>query len=154
VNIKQIDANMFEHAQPFLIMSILAFLGIEKGKTNEKLTTVRKPLLNKDLQGVLRKYDWEYCGAIGMLKYLTRSARPDIAMATYQFARFSIRLHELAVMRIRGYLLLTKERGMISKPDLARGLEVFVDANFAGGWDPEDAENADTSQVQKKVLAK
>jgi hypothetical protein len=29
------------------------------------------------------------------------------------------------------------------KPNLKRGLEVFVDANFAGGWDPEDAENAD-----------
>jgi hypothetical protein len=29
------------------------------------------------------------------------------------------------------------------KPDLKKGLEVFVDTNFAGGWDPEDAENAD-----------
>jgi hypothetical protein len=32
---------------------------------------------------------------------------------------------------------------MIYMPDLASGLEVFVDANFAGGWDLEDAENAD-----------
>jgi hypothetical protein len=47
-------------------------------------------------------------------------------------------------MRIRQYLLLTKERGMIYKPDLARGLKVFVDTNFAGAWDPEDAENADS----------
>jgi hypothetical protein len=47
-------------------------------------------------------------------------------------------------MRIGLYSLLTKERGMIYKPDSARGLEVFVDANFAGGWDPEDAENADS----------
>ncbi len=31
---------------------------------------------------------------------------------------------------------------MIYRPNLKRGLEVFVDANFAGGWDPEDAENA------------
>ncbi len=29
------------------------------------------------------------------------------------------------------------------RPDPKRGLEVFVDANFASGWDPEDAENAD-----------
>ncbi len=34
---------------------------------------------------------------------------------------------------------------MIYKPDLARGLEVFDDANFAGGWDPVDAENADSA---------
>jgi hypothetical protein len=73
MNIKQIDANTFELAQPFLIERITAFLGIKKGKTNEKLTPVGKPLLNKDLQGVPRKYDWEYCGVIGMLMYLTGS---------------------------------------------------------------------------------
>jgi hypothetical protein len=33
---------------------------------------------------------------------------------------------------------------MIYRPDLARGLEVFVDADFAGRWDPEDAENSDS----------
>ncbi len=32
---------------------------------------------------------------------------------------------------------------MIYRTDLAKGLEVFVDANFAGGWDPEEAENTD-----------
>jgi hypothetical protein len=83
-----------------------------------------------------------------MLTYLTGSIQPDIAIATHQCARFSIspmRSHELAVMRIgQQYLLLTKERGMIYKPDSARGLEVFVDTNFASGWDPEDAENADS----------
>jgi hypothetical protein len=31
---------------------------------------------------------------------------------------------------------------MIYKPDPKRGLEVFVDADFAGGWDPDNAENA------------
>jgi hypothetical protein len=54
-----------------------------------------------------------------------------------------MRSHELAVMRIRRYFFLTKERGMIYRPNLERGIKVFVDANFAGGWDPEDAENAD-----------
>ena len=96
--------------------------------------------------GVPRKYDWEYCGVIGMLTYLTGSFRPDIAMATHQCARFSIRpmrSHEVAVMRIRQYLLSTKDKRMIYRPDPKRGLEVFVDADFAGGWDPEDAENAD-----------
>jgi hypothetical protein len=146
VNIKQIDANVFELSQPFLIERITTFLGIADGKTNEKFTPVGKPLLNKDLNGVPRKYDWEYRGAIGMLTYLTGSVRPDIAMATHQCARFSIRpmrSHEIAVMRIGRYLLATKNRGMIYRPDPKRGLEVFVDADFAGGWDPEDAESAD-----------
>jgi hypothetical protein len=146
VNIQQIDKDSFELTQPFLIERITSFLGIADGKTNEKLTPVGKPLLNKDLLGVPRKYDWEYRGAIGMLTYLTGSVRPDIAMATHQCARFSVnpmRSHEQAVMRIGRYLLSTKEKGMIYRPDSARGIEVFVDADFAGGWDPEDALNAD-----------
>jgi hypothetical protein len=103
VNMKQIDAKAFELSQPFLIEQITTFLGIADGKTNEKLTPVGKPLLNKDLQGVPRKYDWEYCRAIGMLTYRTGNIWPDIAMATHQCARFSIcpmRSHELAIMRI------------------------------------------------------
>ncbi len=150
MNIKQIDANAFELLQPFLIKRITTFLGIADGKTNEKLTPVGKPLLNKDLLGVPRKYDWEYRGAIGMLTYLTGSVWPDIAMATHQCARFSIspmRSHEPAIVRIGQYLLSTKDRGMIYRPDPKRGLEVFVDANFAGGWDLEDAENADNVRI-------
>ncbi len=36
-----------------------------------------------------------------------------------------------------------KEKGMIYKPDLTKGIEVFDDADFTGGWDPDDALNAD-----------
>ncbi len=64
MNIKQIDANAFELSHPFLIEQFTTFLGIADGKTNEKLTPVGKPLLNKDLQGVPRKFYWEYRGAI------------------------------------------------------------------------------------------
>ncbi len=113
VNIKQIDANTFELTQPFLIERITAFLEIKKGKTNEKLTPVGKPLLNKNLHGVPRKYDWEYCRAIGMLTYLTGSVQPDIAMATHQCTRFSIspmKSHELAVMRIGQYFFFRQKR--------------------------------------------
>jgi hypothetical protein len=39
--------------------------------------------------------------------------------------------------------LSTKEKGMIYKPNSTRGIEVLVDADFAGGWDPDDALNAD-----------
>jgi hypothetical protein len=32
---------------------------------------------------------------------------------------------------------------MTYKPDPLKGLEVYVDADFAGGWDPADPGNAD-----------
>jgi hypothetical protein len=66
-----------------LIERITKFLGIDNGKTNEKWTSVGKPLLNKDLDGILQKCDWEYRGAIGMLTYLTGIVQPDIVMAAH-----------------------------------------------------------------------
>jgi hypothetical protein len=90
VDIKQIDSKSFKLSQPFLIKRITKLLGIENGRTNEKLTPVGKPLLIKDLDRAPHKYDWNYRGAIGMLTYLTRSVRPDMAMPTHQCARFCI----------------------------------------------------------------
>jgi hypothetical protein len=81
VEISQVDSSSFQLTQPFLIEQIMQLLGFNNGKTNEKLTPVGKPLLNKDLNGIPTKYDWEYRAAIGMLTYLAGSVRPDIAMA-------------------------------------------------------------------------
>ena len=41
--------------------------------------------------------------------------------------------HERAVKRIGRYLLGTKNRGIVYNPDLKKGLECYVDADFAGG---------------------
>ena len=82
-----------------------------------------------------------------MLTYLQGTTRPDISMAVHQCARFSINpmlSHERAVMRIGRYLLSTKNRGIIFKPDKYRGLKCYIDADFVGGWsksDPDDADN-------------
>jgi hypothetical protein len=81
-----------------------------------------------------------------MLMYLTGSVQPDIAMAVHQCAQFSINpmhSHEQEVMRIGCYILLTKEHGIIYRPDSSKGIKVYVDASFAEGWDPGDAMNAD-----------
>ena len=56
VSISQLDDKSFDPTQPFLVKRITAFLGIDKGRTNEQDTPVGKPLLNKDLNGVPRKY--------------------------------------------------------------------------------------------------
>jgi hypothetical protein len=107
--------------------------------------------LNKDLDCVSQKYEWDYQGAIGMLTYLTGSIRPDIAMAVHQCAQFSanpMHSHEQAVMRIGRYLLSMQDRSMTYTPDSTRGIEVYVDADFAGGWDSGDAMNADNVYSQ------
>jgi hypothetical protein len=144
--IHDIDANTFEMSQPFLIRRILEFLSLDETKTKGRDTPVGKPLLNRDLNGVSRKHPWLYRGGVGMLSYLANSVRPEIMMAVHQTARFSVnpmRSHELAVMRIGRYLCDNCERGITYKVDRSKGIEVYVDADFAGGWSCADSDNAD-----------
>ena len=43
--------------------------------------------------------------------------------------------------RIGRYLIDTIDRGFICKEDCSKGLECFVDADFAGGWNADDPLN-------------
>ncbi len=54
-----------------------------------------------------------------------------------------MRSHELAIMRIGWYLCNNCDRGITYKVDRSKGIKVYVNADFAGGWSSADAENAD-----------
>ena len=65
-------------------------------------------------------------------------------MAVYQCARFNANpmlCHEKAVKYIARYLLGTQDKGIHYKPDPTKGLECYVDADFAGGWSSGDHTN-------------
>ena len=137
------DSKGFNLSQPFLISRIIEALNFNPTTTKGARgnTPVSYPLLSKDHEGPIRKADWKYRSVIGMLGYLQGTTRPDIAMATHQCARFCTDpklSHERAVKRIVRYLLDTKDEGIIYKPDTSRGLECYVDADFAGGWKDGD----------------
>ena len=150
IEITKHEGSSFELSQPYLIERILRLLGLLdndfKVDTNPAMTPAFQSLLHRDLAGKPRRRPWNYRTAIGMLNYLQGHSRPDISMAVHQCARYSTNpmlSHEKAVMRIGRYLLHTKTRGMIFEPDISKGLEVYVDADFAGGWDKADADNAE-----------
>ena len=105
-----------------------------------------KPILNKDLEGKPRKHKWEYRTAVGMLSYLQGNSRPEISMAVHQTARFCNDpklCHKQAIVRLGQYLLHRKDKGIIFEPDESKGLECFVDADFAEGWSTTDSTDAD-----------
>lgn len=141
----------FELSQPFLIQRVLNLLGIEDNghdlPATIRLTPAAEKVLNRDLEGKPRKKSWGYRTAVGMLSYLQANSRPDISMPVHQCARFcnDPKLsHEQAITRIGRYLRHSKTRGIVYKPDPSKGLECYVDADFAGGWcqtDPHDAGN-------------
>ena len=137
------DDQGFTLTQPFLIGRIIEFINFDPATTKGARgnTPAGYPLLSKDTDGPDRKATWKYRAAIGMLGYLQGTTRPDIAMATHQCARFSSDpklSHERAVKRIVRYLLDTQDKGLIFRPDKSRGLECYVDADFAGGWKDGD----------------
>jgi hypothetical protein len=52
-------------------------------------------------------------------------------------------LHEKAIKRLGRYLYHTKREGIVYDPDTSKGLECYVDADFAGGWQQADSDDAD-----------
>ena len=130
--------------QPHLIQRILELCGIKASEVNKHDTPASKPLLHKDLNGHSRKHHWNYRSAVGMLGYLSGTSGPDLAMAIHQCARFnkSPKLsHERAITRICRYLLSDPKKGIIYKPNHLLGVQCYVDADFAGGWLQNDADN-------------
>ena len=78
---------------------------------------------------------------IGRLNYLEKASRPDLSYSVHQCARFSSDPkveHGAAVKWIGRYLSGTAAQGTFMRPDRSKGLEVHVDADFVGNWDPTD----------------
>ena len=135
---------VFDMKQPYLMDRILKLLSVEGD--NIKPTPATKPILTKDTDGLPRKYEWNYRQAIGMLNYLAGTTRPDISMAVHQCARFcnDPKLsHERAVRRIARYLQGTRTKGLKFIVQPSKGIECYVDADFAGGWNSTEPHNPD-----------
>ena len=92
---------------------------------------------------------FNYQLVIGKLNYLERGTRSDISFITHQCVRFTTGpnvKHAKALRWLGRYLKGTREKGLILPPYNSRELEVFVDADFAGNWDKNEAWNRDTAR--------
>ena len=89
VEVEQLQSGGFSMSQPFLIQRILGGVNTNMAVTESRSTPVLGPLLFRDEQGPIRKYDWKYRMLISMLGYLQGTIRPDISMGTYQCVRIN-----------------------------------------------------------------
>ena len=90
-----------------------------------------------------------YRSVVGMLNYLEKATRSDIAYAMHQCTRFASgpwKEHRSAVRWLVRYLSGRKDKGLTFVGNGELGLEVFVDADFAGNWDKEDSLDRDTAR--------
>ncbi len=83
-----------------------------------------------------------------MLNYLWET-RPDILYSVHQCSRFCNNPHEKAIKCIIGYLKCTPNEGNFLSPDSSKGIQCYVDADFASGWNASDCE--DPSSVYSRT---
>ena len=133
--------------QPHLIDSIIADLGFKENTKGKNTPAPSTACINIDLDGRPHDESWEYRSVIGKLNFLEKSTRPDIAFAVHQCARYSSNpkeSHSAAVRYIVRYLMATRDKGLILKPN-DHSFDCYVDADFQGGWDIETATEDSTT---------
>ena len=133
--------------QPTLIRRIIAAVRLDSKKHKPAATPGTKVLL-RDLGGLERETTWDYRSVVGMLNFLCQSTRPDLSFAVSQAAQFlenPKRCHEPAVIKICKYLLGTMDDGMYMHPN-GNSFEVYVDADFAGGYNKGHTDDPDTAK--------
>ena len=138
------DKKTYELSQPHLIKRIIE--AVDGAADTNPTKTPMKPSVNitRDTNGKPRQAQWHYRSVIGMLNFVCNSTRPEVAFAVHQCARFAEnpkKSHEKAVMEIIKYLKGSTDQGMIFTPDWDRGIQLYVDADFAGGWKKGDEED-------------
>ena len=126
--------------QPRMVRRILNLVGLDPTSSNTKLhdtPACDRDLLDQDPLGQPHTYSWNYRAVVGSLSYLQAMIRPDLTMSVQQCARFCNdpqQQHAQALKRICRYLLKTHELGLTFRPNPTRGLECYVDADWAGSW--------------------
>jgi len=134
--------NSVSFTQPHLIDKILEAVGMTGDEVKTRDTPAKTSvLLSRHSNSEDFDRSFNYRSVIGMLGYL-ETTRNDISYAVHQCARFSVcpkKEHGQAIRWLARYLKGTRDKGTTFTPDGNKGLEVFVDADFAGNWDKEEA---------------
>ena len=148
VRIDRTDKDNITMTQPHLIEQILTTLRLQNATPKQTPASTSNILQHSPS---IPPFDnsFHYRSLIGKLNYLEGATRPDISYATHQCARFSSdprRTHGQAVRWLGRYLKATADKGITITPDKDRGLEVHVDADFAGNWTYEGTSHPDAAR--------
>ena len=146
VDIKHQSDGSIKLSQPGLAMRVVEALNLDGQFPKATPATDVLPL---DPDGDPPHGTYGYSSVVGMLMYLMRHTRPELAFAVSQVARFTHnpkRSHELALERIGLYLMNTINEGVIMNPlvedgNLLLDIDAYVDADFAGLYGKERTED-------------
>jgi hypothetical protein len=131
-----------ELKQPHLTATIIEALGLSDAHPKDTPASVT---LGRCLDSPPHDdSDFNYRSVVGMMMFLGGNSRLDCSFAIHQSARFSAdprTPHGESVKRIGRYLLGTKDKGFILKPNGKMNLDCYVDSDYAGLWGTEDPQD-------------
>jgi Reverse transcriptase (RNA-dependent DNA polymerase) len=158
INIDRKEDGTIHLTQPHLIDGILKDLRLDGPDVKIKSTPAKSSDILRRHQGS-EAFDesFDYRSVIGKLNYLEKGTRADISYISHQCARFAVspkKEHGEAIKWLGRYLKGTRDEGLILKPDGKSGLEVYVDADFVGNWDPDDTESRDSARSRHGYIIK
>jgi hypothetical protein len=134
----------FTLTQAGLTTRVIEALGLHAEWTGSKETPADVTALPKDQNGTPADPLVPYASVVGMLLYLSGHTRPDIAFAVHQCARYTFKptnRHVTALKRIGRYLKGTRDKGLIMRPSRHIHVDCYPDADFAGLYNQEDAQD-------------
>jgi hypothetical protein len=134
----------FTLTQSGLTKRVIEALGLHADWTGSKETPADVTALPKDTNGTPADPLVQYSSVVGMLLYLSGHTRPDIAFAVHQCARYTFQpthRHVTALKRIGRYLKGTHDKGLIMRPSKRIHVDCYPDADFAGLYNKEDAQD-------------
>jgi hypothetical protein len=134
----------FTLTQTGLIKRVISALGLHAAWTGAKETPADVTALPRDANGTPADPLVQYSSVVGMLLYLSGHTRPDIAFAVHQCARYTFQptnRHVTALKRIGRYLKGTQDKGLIMRPTSKIHVDCYPDADFAGLYNKEDAQD-------------
>jgi hypothetical protein len=142
-------------SQPYLIDQIInqTFQSNAKSRSTPAPSSI---ILHRYQSLLLFKAEFNYKSIIGKLNYLEWGIRSDISYTTHQCAWFTAdpkRPHTEAVRWLVYYLIGTRTRGYYIDLSSKQGLEVYVDTDFSGNWDPTMPElDRDTARLRHSYI--
>ena len=158
INIEIKEGGRIALSQPHLIDQILSDMKMTDDALKVKETpSMTSAIIRRDPNGEPFDKSFHYRSVIGKLNYLEKGTRSDISYITHQCARFTEspkNSHAKALRWLARYLKGTKEKGLILNPNKSKGIEMFVDADFAGNWDKEDSTDPDTARSRHGYIVK
>ena len=138
--------------QPHMVDQLMKNLRLEDNNVNIRQVPAKSSSkLSRDLQAQPFDKSFDYRSVVGKLNYLEKATRPDISYIVHQCARFTSeprKEHGEAIRWLGRYLKGTRDQGIILNPSKGKGLEMFVDADFAGNWNKYDTWDCDTARLQ------